>query len=224
MSATTHSLSRFLILSVILIIIASSVASSHSWAEPIIIALVSPRVDVTEEPPFREAQAREAQARSFTMIRVGPRVGLSGRSPFGRDQKEDFQQYDVAALFGLPWGWQDRASGMKLDMRFLASAGELAAVGDTSLMITLVPCLAVSSPNEAISLDVGGGAGFFTRYKFGAQNFGGPAQFVGTAGVGLNLIPGFYTGYRFQHFSDATAYGSSSLGVDMHMLEINYQF
>jgi hypothetical protein len=214
-SITTHFLPRVLILSFMLTII----ASSHSGAEPMVIAWVGPRVDVTKESPFREEQARP-----FTVIRVGPRVGVSGRSPFGRDQKENFQQYDVAALFGLPWGWQERASGMKLDMRLLASAGELAAAGDTGLMVTLVPCLAVSSANEAVSIDVGGGAGFFSRYNFGVQNFGGPAQFVGTAGLGLNLIPGFYTGYRFQHFSDAATYGPSSLGVDMHILEINYQF
>jgi hypothetical protein len=142
----------------------------------------------------------------------------------GREQKEDFQQYDVAALFGLPWGWQERVTGMKLDMRLLTSAGELAAAGDTSLMVTLVPCLALSSPNEAVSIDVGGGTALFSNYKFGVQNFGGPAQIVATAGIGFNLVPGFFAGYRFQHFSDAGTYGPTSLGVDMHMLEINYRF
>jgi hypothetical protein len=64
----------------------------------------------------------------------------------------------------------------------------------------------------------------FSRYKFGAQDFGGPAQIVGTIGLGLNLIADLYTGYRFQHFSDAGAYGPTSLGVDIHMFELNYRF
>jgi hypothetical protein len=183
------------------------------------IVLVGPHVDPVGESPFREEQPR-----AITLIRVGPRVGLSGKSPFGKDQKEDFRQSDIAAVFGLPWGWQERATGMKLDMRLLTSAGELTAAGDTSLMITMVPCLALSSPDERVSIDVGGGAAYFSNYKFGVQNFGGPTQIVGTAGIGFNLVPGFFAGYRFQHFSDAGTYGPGTLGVDMHMLEVNYRF
>src|SRR5439155_12403732 len=99
-------------------------------------------------------------------------------------------------IFGLPWAWQESTFGLKFDMRLLASAGEIAPAGATGLMTTLVQCLAVSSPNGTVSLDIGGGAAFFSNYKFGVQNFGGPAQIVGTSGIGLNLSPGFYAGYR----------------------------
>jgi hypothetical protein len=215
MSVTFRSLAGSFILSLILTVI----AASPSWAEPMAIVMIDPQIDTVGKSPFRGEQPR-----SITLIRVGPRVGLSGKSPFGRDQKEDFQQSDIAAVFGLPWGWQQRATGMKLDMRLLTSAGELSAAGDTGLMVTMVPLLALSSPNEAVSIDVGGGAAFFSNYQYGVQNFGGPAQIVGTAGIGFNLIPGFFAGYRFQHFSDAGTYGPTSLGVDMHMLEINYRF
>jgi len=91
-------------------------------------------------------------------------------------------------------------------------------------MATLVPLLAVSSPNGLVTIDAGAGAGFFSNYKFGVQNFGGPVQIIGTAAIGFDPLPGFHAGYRFQHFSDAGAYGSSSLGVDMHMIEIGYRF
>ena len=215
MSAIPRSLACGLILSFALTIM----ASAPTWAEPMTVLWVGPRGGVAGDSPFSEDQAKP-----ITLIRVGPRVGMSGKSPFGRDQKEDFQQYDVAALFGLPWGWQERSSGLKFDMRLLASAGELAAAQETSLMAALVPCLAVSSPNGEGSIDVGGGAAFFSNYKFGVQNFGGPAQIVGTAGIGLNLLPGFYAGYRFQHFSAAGIYGHPALGVDMHILEISYRF
>ena len=136
----------------------------------------SPQLDAPREFPFREDQSRP-----LTLIRIGPRVGVSGKSLIGKDQKEEFQQYDVAGLFGLPWGWQERATGMKLDMRLLSSAGELAAAGDAGLMVTFVPCLALSSPDEMVSIDVGGGAAFFSNYKYGVQNFDGLVQIVGTA-------------------------------------------
>lgn len=215
MSGTTRSFACSLLLS----LIPAITVVSHSWAEPMAIVLIDPQAGIAGESPFRREQPR-----SITLIRVGPRVGFSGKSPFGKDQKEDFQQSDIAAVFGLPWGWQARNSGMKLDMRLLTSAGELSAAGETGLMATVVPCLALSSPNEQVSIDVGGGAAFFSNYKYGVQNFGGPAQIVGTAGIGFNLVPGFFAGYRFQHFSDAGAYGPTSLGVDMHMVEINYRF
>ena len=215
MNALPRSLACGLILSLAL----SLMASAPSWAEPMAVLGMTPRVGVADESPFGEERSKP-----MTLIRAGPRVGMSGKSPFGKDQKEYFQQYDVAAVFRLPWGWQERSSGLKLDMRLLASAGELAAAAETSLMATLVPCLALSSPSGALSIDVGAGAAFFSNYKFGVQNFGGPAQIVGTAGIGLNPFPGFYAGYRFQHFSDAGIYGATSLGVDMHIVEIAYRF
>jgi hypothetical protein len=215
MRAIPRSLACCLILSFALTIM----ASAPTWAEPLTVLWVGPRVGVAGDSPFSEEQAKP-----ITLIKVGPRAGMSGKSPFGRNQKEDFQQYDVAALFGLPWGWQERSSRLKFDMTLLASAGELAAAGATGFMAALVPCLAVNSPNGAVTIDVGGGSAVFSNYKFGAQNFGGPVQFVFTAGIGLNLSPGSYAGYRFQHFSDAGIYGQPALGVDMHILEVSYRF
>lgn len=222
MSLILRSLACGLILSLALTIIAYAPCSAE---EATLIVLV-PRDALGGDAASGEEQKEQTRRRAegMILIRVGPRIGVSGKSPFGKDQKEDFQQYDVAALFSLPWGWQERSSGLKFDMRLLASAGELAAAGATSLMATLVPCLAMSRPNGAVSIDVGAGTAFFSNYKFGVQNFGGPAQIVGTAGFGFNPFPGFYAGYRFQHFSDAGIYGSANLGVDMHILEIAYRF
>src|SRR5499433_702160 len=186
----------------ILNLMMSNIIPSYVWGEPMVIVGFGPRVDSTPEIPFRGEQRS-----SITLIRVGPRVGVSGKSPFGKDQKEDFQQYDVAAVFGLPWVWQVTNSGAKLDMRLLTSAGQLAGANDTGLMVARVPCLALSSPGGAVSIDVGGGSAFFSNYKYGEQNFGGPVQIVGTAGIGFNFVPGLFAGYRFQHFSDAGAYG-----------------
>ena len=215
MSTFPRSLARGLILSLGLTIM----TSAPSWAEPMAMIGAGPRVGVAGESPFGEEPAKR-----MTLLRVGPRFGIGGNSPLGEEQKENFQMYDVAALVRLPWGWQHRSSGWGLETRLIASAGELVAAEKTSFMGTLVPALAVTSPNDTMSFDVGLGAGFFSNSKFGVQDFGGPAQIVGTAGIGFNLFTGFHAGYRFQHFSDAGIYGATSLGVDMHILEIAYRF
>lgn len=157
------------------------------------------------------------------LLTVGPRYGVGGDSPLGEEQKEDFEQYDIAATFVLPWGWHGE-SGWGLDTRFIASAGELRAAGAAGFMGTLVPDLALSAFNGAITLDIGLGAGFFGRHKYGVQDFGGPVQILATTGIGFLFYHTFFAGYRFQHFSDATAYGSNSLGADMHLTELSYRF
>ena len=92
------------------------------------------------------------------------------------------------------------------------------------LIIPLVPWLAISTIREAVSIDVGTGPAFFSNYKFAGRDFGGPVKVVGTVGAGFTVIPGCFIEYRLQHFSDAGAYGLYRVGVDMHLLEINFRF
>jgi hypothetical protein len=91
-------------------------------------------------------------------------------------------------------------------------------------MMTVVPGLALHGWKELVSFDAGAGAGFFSRHKFGAQDFGGPVQIVLTIGIRINPFSHAYTGFRVQHFSDAGLYGSSSLGVDLYIVELGYRF
>lgn len=164
-------------------------------------------------------------AEEQALIMIGPRTGLSGSSPFlGKEQKYNFRLYDVAAFWRLPWQWPFGASGWKLETRLITSAGAIAGGGSTGFMATVVPDLALSAWNGLVTLDAGLGAGLFPKYKFGMQDFGGPVQIVGTVGIGFNILTHGYAGFRLQHFSDATLYGSSSLGVDMYILELGYRF
>ncbi len=160
-----------------------------------------------------------------TLVSIGPRIGFTGKSPFlGREQKHNFHLTDVAAVFKLPWSWPLGESRWSLETRLLTSAGVLAAVGEYGLMATVVPCLALSGWNGIVSIDIGAGAGFFTRDNYGVQDFGGPVQIVATTGIVVNPISHAYAGFRVQHFSDAGLYGSSSLGVDMYIVEAGYRF
>jgi hypothetical protein len=160
-----------------------------------------------------------------TLIRIGPRTGFSGSSPFlGREQKYNFRLYDIAAVWRLPWRWPLGDTGLRLETRLITSAGAITGGGDTGFMGTVVPDLALTAWNGRVSLDAGIGAGIFPKYHFGAQTFGGPVQIVGTVGIGFNVWTHAYAGFRLQHFSDATLYGTSSLGADMYIFEIAYRF
>src|SRR5215216_1708805 len=115
------SVTRRQLLPLLLTLVIIGLFSSQGWGEPMMIIGFGPRVDSTKEILFPQEQPK-----GITLLRVGPRVGLSGKSPIGKDQKEDFHQYDIAATFGLPWGWQHRTTGMRFDLRLLTSAGQLA--------------------------------------------------------------------------------------------------
>ena len=164
-------------------------------------------------------------AEGITLLSIGPRVGASRGSPLlGKRQTESFRMADVAAVFTLPWSWPLGGSAWSLETRLTASSGLMEAAEDNSLFMTVVPGLALSGWKGLVSFDVGAGAGFFSNYKFGEQDFGGPVQLTATMGVLINPFSHAYTGFRFQHFSDAGLYGSSSLGIDMYIVELGYRF
>ena len=164
-------------------------------------------------------------ADEITLVSIGPRMGFSGKTPLlGREQKYPFHLYDVAAVFKLPWSWGLGESPWNLETRLMTSAGILTGANEKGLMMTFVPTLALNGWQDRVTFDVGGGAALFSRYKFGTQDFGGPAQFVATAGVRVSPFSHAYVGFRAQHFSDAGLYGPATMGVDMYIVEVGYRF
>ncbi|TKB53130.1 MAG: acyloxyacyl hydrolase [Nitrospira sp.] len=164
-------------------------------------------------------------AGDMALLSIGPRIGFGEKVPLmGKEQKYYFHLYDIAALIKLPWSWPLGESTWSLETRMIASAGLLTGANESGLMMTAVPVLALSGWNGLVTLDTGVGAGFFSNHKFGIQDFGGPVQFVGTSGIRVNPFPHAYTGFRVHHFSDSGLYGPSSLGVDMYIVELGYQF
>ncbi|MCG3774748.1 MAG: hypothetical protein JW395_1573 [Nitrospira sp.] len=166
-----------------------------------------------------------SHAGDMALLSIGPRIGFGEKIPLmGKEQKYYFHLYDIAALINLPWSWPLGESAWSLETRLIASAGLLTGANESGLMMTAVPVLALSGLNGLVTLDSGVGAGFFSNHTFGIQDFGGPVQIVATAGMRVNPFPHAYTGFRIQHFSDASLYGPSSLGVDMYVIELGYQF
>jgi len=164
-------------------------------------------------------------AEGITLQSIGPRMGFGEKIPLmGKEAKYYFHLYDVAAVIKFPWSWPFGESTWSLDTRMIASAGLLTGANESGLMMTVVPGLGLNGWNGLVTFDAGAGAGFFSNYTFGTQNFGGPVQIVATAGVRVNPFSHPYAGFRVQHFSDAGLYGPSSLGVDMYIVELGYQF
>jgi hypothetical protein len=164
-------------------------------------------------------------AEGITLQSIGPRIGFGEKAPLmGKEAKYYFHLYDVAAVIKLPWSWPIGESTWGLETRLLASAGLLTGATESSLIMTLVPGLALNGWNGFVTFDAGAGAGFFTNHKFGEQDFGGPVQITATVGARINPFSHAYTGVRVQHFSDAGLYGPSSLGMDLFIIELGYKF
>ena len=166
-----------------------------------------------------------SQAAESTLISIGLRGGFSDKTPLlGKQQREEFRLYDVDAIFRLPWRWPLGAGKWKLETGLITSVGLLEAAGDAGVMATVVPDLILTGWNEIVSFDAGAGVGVFSRYQFGSQDFGGPAQFVATIGIRFSPFTHSYADFHLLHFSDAGLYGSDSLGVDLFVFEAGYKF
>jgi Lipid A 3-O-deacylase (PagL) len=164
-------------------------------------------------------------AGDITLLSIGPRYGFSGKSPLlGKQQTYNFDLFDVAATFELPWSWPLGESPFTVETRLITSAGALYAAGDTGFIATVVPNVALSGWDGLVSLDLGVGLGFFGRDKYGTQDFGGHVQFVLTTALQIHPFSHAFAGFRLQHFSDAGLYGSDALGVDMYIVEVGYRF
>lgn len=65
------------------------------------------------------------------------------------------------------------------------------------------------------------GAALISVHHFdNVHNLGGPFQFVATLGTSVALLPPIAVGYRFQHYSDGTPFGTNTRGIDLHMIEL----
>jgi hypothetical protein len=160
-----------------------------------------------------------------TVLSIGPRYGFSRDEPLlGRRQTANFDLVDVAAIFRLPWSWPLGQSPWSVETRLITSAGVLSAAEDTGLIATVVPNVALNGWKGFVSIDLGAGLGFLGREKYGTQEFGGHVQFVLTTALHIHPISHAFVGFRLQHLSDAGIYGSSSLGIDLYIIEVGYRF
>ena len=148
---------------------------------------------------------------------------MRGESPLGEQMRQDFVGGDVLAMFRLPWGWYSK-SDWGVGSRLMTSIGAMESKGVTGFVASVVPLVVFGSKDDRLSLDVGVGGALISEHRYGKQDLGGPFQFVGTLGISAVLFKPVGVGYRFQHYSDGTIYGSDSRGVDLHMIEVTYRY
>jgi hypothetical protein len=158
-----------------------------------------------------------------SLLSISLRARFSSADVLGDVAPERFQEYDVAANFKLPWAWYSQ-SGWGAGIRMMASIGALHGSGDTALLLSLIPQVALGSQDGRFTLDVGAGGALLSRHHFGTQDYGGCFQFALTTGVSVPLFKSLGIGYRFLHYSDAGIYGPHKTGADFHMTELTYRF
>ena len=157
------------------------------------------------------------------LLNLSFRARVSGATTLGEQQPEEFDEYDLAANFGLPW-LRYPSSGWGVSTRLMASVGILRGGGENGLVVSLIPGVALGSEDGRFFLDIGAGGALLSRYRFGTQDYGGPFQFALTVGAGFPLYKRLGLGYRFLHYSDAGVNGPDTIGADFHMIEFSYWF
>ena len=157
------------------------------------------------------------------LLNLSFRARFSGATTLGEQQPEEFHGYDLAANFGLPWQ-RYSSSGWGVGTRLMASAGIMRGGGETGLVLSLIPGVALGSEDGRFFIDLGAGGALLSRYRFGNQDYGGPFQFALTVGAGFPLYKRLGLGYRFMHYSDAGVNGPDTIGADFHMIEFSYWF
>lgn len=165
---------------------------------------------------------RLSYSEDLSLLSLSMRARVSEKTILGEQAPEDFQEYDVAANFRLPWE-RYSTSGWDVGTRLMVSAGILQGAGETALVVSLIPELTLGSEDGRFTLDLGVGGALFSRHRFGTQDYGGPFQFALTLGVGVPLYKKLRLGYRFLHYSDAGVNGSDTTGADFHMIEFSYR-
>jgi hypothetical protein len=177
----------------------------------------------TQERRFDKRENDKRVPVNLSLQSVSIRARFSSADMLGGVAPEEFREYDVAANFRLPWAWYSQ-SGWGAGIRLMASAGALYGAGETALVVSLIPLVALGSQDGRFTLDMGAGGALLSRHRFGTQDYGGYFQFALTAGVGIPLFKRLGVGYRFLHYSDAAIYGPHNKGADFHMLELTYRF
>ena len=162
-------------------------------------------------------------AEGVSLFSVGVRARVAEGNVLGKAQPEQFQAYDAAATFKLPWQ-RYSGSGWGVGTRLMVSAGMLRAAGESAILVSAIPLLAFGSRDGRFTFDMGAGGAVLSPSKFGSQDFGGLFQFALTFGFNVPVHKGIGAGYRFMHYSDANIYGPDSIGADLHMVEVAYRF
>jgi hypothetical protein len=169
------------------------------------------------------AASGPAHAWTPELLSLALRSKVSEERVLGKEQTLSFNAHDLAATLRLPWEGGSWA-GWDVGARLMASAGVLRGAGDSTLLLSAVPTLALARTDLPITVELGAGLALLGKHDYAGQDYGGHLQFALAVGLSLPVHRRIGIGYRFMHYSDAGAYGRHSIGADFHMVELSYRF
>lgn len=173
--------------------------------------------------PLALLGAAPAGASDYELLDLQLQARVGERTLLGKQSPESFYAYDLRGTFGTPLEHRFDP-GLTVGARLLGSVGLFEGTGRTALSASVVPMLAIGTHDGRFRVDGGLGLGVLSEHRYGAQDFGGPLQFALTAGLEAPLYGRLGLSYRFMHYSDAGAYGSDTIGADLHMAGLSYRF
>jgi hypothetical protein len=137
-----------------------------------------------------------------------------------------FRQYDVFAVYGLPWEWRG-SSGWGLAPNANISLGILNGGAKTEFITSIGTAIVLNKPGPGVSADFGINANVLNRRHFANQDFGSILQFGVYIGAYYRFANNLKIGYRLQHISNGHIFypnGTPNPGLDMHMIGLSYVF
>lgn len=149
-------------------------------------------------------------------------IGFRGGWAASNRLEEDFQQYEVFAVYRLPWSWE-WSSGLKLHTELQLTAGALNGGGDTGFVGSAGPDIVLTKAGSGFAIGAGISPTVLSRSEFDAEDLGGQFHFTSHVRVGYRFTDHWEFSYRFQHMSNA-GIDEPNPGVDFHTLELGYRF
>jgi len=152
---------------------------------------------------------------------VGLRMGLQAGDKHGY-----FHQYEVFAVYGLPWEWRS-SSGWGLAPQLNVSAGVLHVTQETGFIGSVGAGAVLDNPRFGLAPEIGLNANVLDRRQFGDQDFGSILQLGAYMGLFYRFDCGLKVGYRLQHISNGHIFystGTPNPGLDMHLIGVSWTF
>lgn len=150
---------------------------------------------------------------------IGFRGGLSVIKKW-----EDFTQYEVLAIYGLPWEWR-MDSGWGVAPQFNFTAGLLQGGGTSGFFGGLGPSIVLNKANKGLEFELGVCLNGSDKKNYGMQDLGSNFLFGSFVGIGYQFDNGIAIGYHLKHYSNGHIfYGTSTPnpGIDNHLFVIKW--
>jgi hypothetical protein len=159
----------------------------------------------------------------YPLLSAGVQVRIGETTVIGQRSPDSFAEYDLRGHWRTPYESQ-LSPKLSLGARLLGGIGVFKGSGKTGAIASLIPVIALGTPDGRYTFDAGLGLGVLSRYRYQQQDFGGYLQFALTVGLEAPLYRRIGITYRFMHYSDAGSYGPHTVGADLHMAGLMYRF